>query len=333
LVAVRTEARFPSIPAASGHYESFYLKAAAPEGGRAVWIRHTVHKRPERAPTGAVWLTAFDSRRERPLAFKQQVPAERISSPDGAYARIGESEIAPGRVDGELAVDGVAARWGLRFRDHAEPLDHLPRPWMYERSLPRTKLRSPHPAITVDGLLEIGEERMTLSEWPGMIGHNWGAEHAETWIWIHAATEAGGERGYVDHGAGRVKLGPITSPWVLNGAVLHGGELLRVGGLHPLRRTRIDARPGRCELRTAAADGAVVSGFVTAPRERFVGWMYADPAGSGHHSLNCSIADLDLTVDRRGEPPIRIEVAGAATYELGTRRTDHGIPVEPFGDG
>jgi hypothetical protein len=333
LAAVRTEARFPSIPADAGHYESFYLKAAAPAGGRAVWIRHTVHKRPGAAATGGVWLTVFDAGWERPRALKQQVGAEGISVPAGAYLRVGESEIAPARLDGELAVDGVEAGWSLRFRDHAGPLDHFPKPWMYERPLPRTKLRSPHPAITVDGRIELGGERLTLSEWPGMIGHNWGAEHAETWIWIHGATASGGERGYVDLGAGRVKLGPLTSPWVLNGEILHGGERLRVGGLHPLRRTRIAAEPGRCDLRIPAADGAVVRGSVSAPLDRFVGWTYADPAGPGHHSLNCSIADLDLTVERSGRPPLRVAVPGAATYELGTRRTDHGVPIEPFADG
>jgi hypothetical protein len=331
---VRTEARFPSIPARAGHYESFYLKAAAPEGGQAVWIRHTVHKRPDAAPTGAVWVTVYDAGRERPHAVKQQVGAEQISVPAGAYLRIGESEIAPARLDGELAVDGTAAGWNLRFRDHAGPLDHFPKPWMYERPLPRTKLRSPHPSITVDGRLELDGERLTLREWPGMIGHNWGAEHAESWIWIHAATVApDGSRGYVDLGAGRVKLGPLSSPWVLNGEILDHGERLRVGGIHPLRRTRIAAEPGRCELRVPAAGAAIVSGSVSAPLGRFVGWVYADPAGPGHHSLNCSIADLDLAVERAGRAPLEIAVSGAATYELGTRRTDHGVPIEPFGDG
>jgi len=330
---VRSEARFPSIPAAAGHYESFYLKAAAPAGGRAIWIRYTVHKRPGAAPTGAVWLTVFDAERGRPRALKRQVGAELVSVPAGAYLRIDESEIAPGRLDGGLAVDGVTADWSLRFHDHAGPLDHFPKRWMYERSLPRTKLRTPHPAITVDGRLELGGEELTLSGWPGMIGHNWGAEHAETWIWIHGATESEGVRGYVDLGAGRAKLGPLTSPWVLNGEIVHAGERLRVGGLSPLRRTRIVAEPNRCELRAPASGGAVVRGSVSAPSERFVGWAYADPAGPGHHSLNCSIADLDLTVERPQRPPLRIEVAGAATYELGTRRTDHGVPIEPFADG
>lgn len=330
---MRTAARFPSIPPDAGHYESFYLKAAAPEGGRAVWIRHTVHKRPDRPPTGAVWMTWFDADRGAPVAAKQQVDAAALSVPDKSYIRVGESEIAPGRVQGQVATDGVAASWSLRFTDFSGPLRHFPSPWMYERSLPRTKLLSPHPCAAFDGILEVGGERVELDAWPGMVGHNWGAEHAESWIWIHGATVADdGSRGYVDLGGGRVKVGPLLTPWVLNGEILDRGERLRVGGLGRVPRTRVEAEPTHCEF-TVAGKGLVVRGSVSGPREQVVGWVYADPVGADHRSLNCSIADLDLAVERRDGAGIAIRVAGAATYELGTRRTDHGIPLQPFPDG
>ena len=41
-----SEPRFPLVPAHKGHYESYYLRAADPAGGRSAWIRHTVFKRP-----------------------------------------------------------------------------------------------------------------------------------------------------------------------------------------------------------------------------------------------------------------------------------------------
>ncbi|HYH61690.1 MAG TPA: hypothetical protein VD766_07475, partial [Solirubrobacterales bacterium] len=60
---------------------------------------------------------------------------------------------------------------------------------------------------------------------------------------------------------------------------------------------------------------------------------YADPAGPEHNALNCSIADMELKVERPGERHAKLEVAGAAVYELGTRDADHGIPLQPFKDG
>ncbi len=330
---MRTEARFPTIPAADGHYESFYLKAAAPEGGRSVWIRHTVHKRPDEQLTGAVWMTYFDVDHKRPLAAKRQVDADRVSIPRDAYIRVGDSEIAPGRMQGVIGDGGIDASWNLRFKDHSDALHHFPSQWMYERRLPRTKLLSPHPNATFDGILQVGDERISIDEWPGMVGHNWGAEHAENWVWIHASTrEEDGSRGYVDLAAGRVRVGPVVTPWVLNGQILHREEEFRVGGLKRIRRTKMRAEPTSANF-TAPGSGFTVHGRVSAPAAGTVGWVYADPQGPDHHVLNSSIADLDLTIERAAGTPIGISVERAATYEFGTRRTDHGIPIEPFTDG
>ena len=61
--------------------------------------------------------------------------------------------------------------------------------------------------------------------------------------------------------------------------------------------------------------------------------MYADPDGSEHNSLNCSIADMRLDVERESGPPMRLELTGGAAYELGVRERDHGVPIQPFPDG
>ena len=64
-----------------------------------------------------------------------------------------------------------------------------------------------------------------------------------------------------------------------------------------------------------------------------LGWVYADPTGEEHHTINCSVADLELTVERPGVPDRRLTLPGGAAYELGMRETDHGIPIQPFPDG
>lgn len=324
---MRTAARFPALPPSRGHYESFYLKAAAPAGGRAVWIRHTVHRRPGRPLTGAVWLTYFDAQRDGPVALKSRHTDAEIAVPDGAYLRIGEAEIAPGRAAGAIAT----ARWNLRYSDRHEALHHLPRESMYEAKLPRTKLLSPHPGASFDGTLELDGERIDLDGWPGMVGHNWGSEHADSWTWIHGAGFGDDGAGFFDLGAGRIRLGPLRTPWLANGMLALDGERHRIGGLRP-RSSKIDARPGRCEF-SARGEGITVRGTVSAPLARFVGWEYADPAGGTHGSLNCSIADLELTVSRTGRGDVTISVRGGAAYELGTGDRDHGIPIQPYPDG
>ena len=78
-----------------------------------------------------------------------------------------------------------------------------------------------------------------------------------------------------------------------------------------------------------------VSGRVGAEHSRFVGWEYADPAPGSerHNTVNCSIASMTLTVEREGRPPVELHTEYGATYELGMRETDHGVPLQPFSDG
>jgi hypothetical protein len=328
---VRTEARFPGLEQSAGHYESFYLKAAPPDGGRALWIRHTVHKRPGREATCSVWFTLFGP--EGPRAAKVTLPAGALSTPDGAYVRIGDTEMGPGRAEGAVSTDTFSAEWKLSFEDRHAPLHHLPSERMYTAKLPRTKLLSPHPGALFSGSVTLDGERVPVESWPGMVGHNWGAEHAERWIWIHGAEfEGGGPGDYLDVAAGRIKLGPLRTPWIANGSIVVGGEAHRLGGLGRTYGTEIKERPTGCEF-VIAGRRITVRGKVEAPAERFVGWTYADPDGGEHDTVNCSIADMELRVERPGHKHVHLRVPAAATYELGMREHDHEIPIQDYPDG
>ena len=149
--AVRTEARFPGVPANAGHYESFYIKAAQPGGGRAIWIRHTIHQRPGRAePTASLWFTFFDADAPGPRATKQTVAARRAVGP-GRRLHPGRRRGARAgrRATGAAASEALTASWDLRFSDEAEPLHHLPYDVMYRTKLPKTKFLSPYPDADV----------------------------------------------------------------------------------------------------------------------------------------------------------------------------------------
>lgn len=331
---VRTEPRYAELSPSAGHYESFYLKVAAPEGGRALWIRHTIHKRPGSEARASIWFTLFE--RERPggpLATKATFEADRLSVPDGSYLRIAEAEIGPGRAAGSVATDALSAQWDLAFSDRHEPLHHLPSERMYSARIPRTKLLSPHPGAAFSGTVTVDGERLELDSWPGMIGHNWGSEHAERWVWLHGASFEGGEPGdFLDIGAGRVKLGPFTTPWIANGAIALGGERYRLGGLARTYGTEIEAEPTSCRF-AIGGKGITVRGTVGGERSDFVGWVYADPDGGEHHTVNSSIADMEIRVERPGHKHLHLRAPARAAYELGMRETDHGIPIQDYPDG
>ena len=311
-----TAARFPDVPARAGHYESFYLKLCHPSEPLGAWIRYTVHKRPGASPTGSLWFTLFSP--EGPRAAKVTVPDPGTGG--GDWLRVGEARIgadgARGSIDGDVA-------WELALEAAEEPLFHLPAGWMYRARLPRTKLLSPAPAARFSGRLTVDGRQIDVDGWRGMAGHNWGAQHAERWIWLHGLTEDGD---WLDAAIGRVKLGPVTTPWVANGALSVAGDR------HVLRRAKVTEFPDRCTF-ALSGSGIEVRGTVEATRDRFVGWVYADPDGSEHHAVNCSIADMRLTVRRRGGAPSELFVPHAAAYELGMREHDHGIQIQPYPDG
>ena len=329
---MRTTARFPEVSPDAGHYESFYIKAAQPGGGRAVWIRHTVHQRPGEATSASLWFTFFDADASGPRATKQTVGADGLSVPAGAYIQVADAVLEPGRARGGAKSESLAASWDLTFSDSSEPLHHLPYDLMYRAKLPKTKLLSPHPAAVFTGTARVGGDEVEVAGWPGMIGHNWGAEHAERWVWIQASDLGGNPGDYVDIAAGRIKLAGMTTPWVANGCIVLDGEPHRVGGFRGTYGTEISESPNACEF-TVPGKGINVKGRVSGPAKDFVAWVYADPKGPEHNALNCSISDLELRVERAGKRHAHLDVAGAAAYELGVREMEHGIPLQPYPDG
>jgi hypothetical protein len=329
---VRERARFREVRPSAGHYESFYVKACQPGGGLGVWIRHTVHKRPGAEPTGAVWFTLFDREADGPRAAKVTVGAGELAVPAGSWIRVGDAEIGPQEAEGSVETEGLSAAWSLTFDGLHEPCRYLPAEWLYEAPLPRTKFVAPLPYARFEGRLEIDDTSYELAGWPGMIGHNWGSEHAERWLWIEGAGFADSPGTYFDAGAARVRIGPRTTPWVPSGMLVLDGVPHRLGGLGALRSARIDESPTVCSFLLPGKD-VVVHGRVAAPQKDFVGWVYADPRGPEHQTVNCSVADLELTVERPGLPPRRLELPAGAAYELGMRETDHGIPIQPYPDG
>jgi hypothetical protein len=354
---VEERARFAGVAAKAGHYESFYVKACRPDGGQGIWIRHTVHKRPGAEATGSIWFTLFDRAADGPRATKLTVPASEVSAPAGSWIRVAEVQIGPGEARGSLTVEEAEApgtvaagasaplapaatsaltraSWSLRFDGDRRPAHYLPADWLYEAPLPRTKFVAPFPDAVFDGTVEVDGESIDIAGWPGMIGHNWGTEHAERWIWLEGTGFADSTDTWFDAGAARVKLGRRVSPWVPSGFLSLDGIRHRLGGLGQVRSTRIEATPTGCSFLLPGKD-IVVHGRVEAPREAFVGWIYADPnpKGGEHHTVNCSVADLELTVEQPGRPARKLTLPGGAAYELGMRETDHGIPIQPFPDG
>lgn len=311
--------RFPSFGGAGG-YESFYVRAVDPERARSVWLRHTVLQAPGGSPIGSAWLTVFDAEQPAPLAYKA---SESDPATDG-WLRVGDSVFGPGGVHGAAG----PAEWDLDWVSHEPPLRHLPKSFMYTAPLPRTKLESPHPTVSVSGRVTLNNTTITLDGWPGMVGHNWGAQHADRWIWLHGTLFEDRPDDWLDLAIGRVRVGPVLTPWVANGVISINGERLRVGGT---AIAHVHEQPSALDLRVGGPD-ADVRLTVHGNRAQTAVWRYADPDGHEHHVANCSIAELEAVVIPHGRTSQVLRTAHGGTYELGAREAPAGLPVLPFPD-
>ena len=298
----------------SGRYESWYLRAVDPGAPRGVWIRHTVLQRPGGPPSGSLWCTVWDAATGAPVAVK----ATPALAPDPR--RIGDARFGPDAVRGSATAGAHRAAWDLTIAGAAAALRHLPHDRLYRAPLPRTKLESPAPAARFSGTVEADGRRLELDGWPGMVGHNWGAQHAERWLWLHGIGFHDAPDAWLDLAAGRVRVGRAATPWIANGALHLDGRRHTLGGLRA--RPEVAARPGAATIQLGATRI-----HATAPQDQTIAWVYADPPGGEHHSLNCSIAALEVTALGR-----TLTTAHGGVYELGVRERDHGIPVAPFPD-
>ena len=200
----------------------------------------------------------------------------------------------------------------------------------------RPSCSRPSPEARVSGSVRLGDRSVELDDWPAMVGHNWGTQHAERWIWLQGALFDGrGRDTWLDVALGRIKVGAYTTPWIANGALSLDGRRHRIGGIGKARATKVVETPEGCEF-TLPGTGITVRGRVSARRQDLVGWVYADPDGSEHDTVNCSIADLERRREPRwvaaAEPDAR-PAPPPTSSACARRTTGSGSSPSPITDG
>ena len=179
----------------AGRYESHYLRAVDPDRpARRLDPPHDAAA-PGR-PAGGVVLVHGLGRGGRPAGHREGHGA---GAPTAVLRRTG-----PRRARRGARAGGVGRS---RVEPAAAPLRHLPHPRLYAAPLPRTKLESPAPAARVERHASPpATATLELDGWPGMAGHNWGAQHAETWLWLHGIGFDGAPGAWLDLAVGRVRI-------------------------------------------------------------------------------------------------------------------------------
>ena len=303
-----------------------------------MWIRHTVHKPPGRAPRGSVWCTVFDAARGAPVHAQAHHRA-RCACPRGGWIEVGDRGAAMrGAAIGPRAERRCgAARWSLRFDARSSPsCATCPASWLYRAPLPRTKLTSPAPLARFDGVARAARpaSRSSCAAGAGMVGHNWGAEHAERWIWLHGCGFDGRARCMAGRRA-RARADRLAADAVgrQRRALASTASGTASAASSPRGRACPSARTEpSCEL--AGQRGLTLRVRARGPAGDRRGLALRRPRGGGEHDVvNCSIA-ASSSPSAGAVPASAVLLSDhGGAYELGMRERDHGVPIAPFGDG
>jgi hypothetical protein len=304
---------------AAAGYESWFVSVSDPVSPRAVWIRHTRHRLRHGPESAALWCTVIDpDLGQSPTTVKQVFGA----FPLGAVA-------GPGRFRGQAVMGQQTARWDLAITGGQLPLRPLRPRALYRAPLPRTKLEATVPDGQVTGMLDIDGLNVSVSGWRGTVGHNWGSEHADTWVWLHAAGFGTAPEVWLELVLARIKVGLARSPWTALGALSLGGDRIVLGGLG--RRPRVDARPGGLTA-GIPSPGARLQLSVTTDDEAAVAVAYTDPRGGTRAVRHAALATVELTLHRRGYRELTLSSRRGA-YEYGTGHGMPGIVPQPLPEG
>jgi hypothetical protein len=317
-------------PSKKGLYESFFIKAGDPSGDRAVWIRYTALRRAGGPVQGAVWATVFQ-RGAPPVARKRLIAAGGLHSDAGAMFKAADALLTTERAMGAAGDDAPIIAWDLNLTvRESSPALSLPAPWLYRASSIRTKSLLALPRIDLTGAIQVDGEELQLNRWPGVLGHNWGSEHAQQWIWLHAVL---GDRDWFEAVVGRIRLGPVTLPWLGSATLALGGARTRFSSL-----TRGIPRPARTvlddttvELSLPGRDLTVDVSFHAQPDE-FVGWRYGAPSGTERLTYNCSLASGTIRLQRDRRLLVALDVDRAGVLEHGGSTPVPALALRPDAD-
>lgn len=273
-------------------YESHYLKANAPDGSGALWLKHNVLRpRPELgAPAVAeFWLVLWGPDR-RPRAYKRVVALDRVElGRDRVSYRTDDLVFDPTRAEGRIG----EVSWQLALRDELPPLRHLPEDWMYRARFPRKKLVTGSPRLVLSGTVRTPDGTVDVTGWVGHRNHNWGSEHAFRYAYGACNVWEDGADLTVEGFTVQVRLvGPLRSPWLTMIVGLDSGRWFGPDDLAGVLRSRgrvawprwVATGPGPTTVRMVADPATVV------------GLRYLHPDGQVSYCYNTKFAEVEARI-------------------------------------
>lgn len=288
-----------------GFFEIWFLVVLDPGGDRAWWLRYTLFTPAPGAagePRATVWAAAFDcASKDRPaVALKSIHPASAFTALPSGGVRIADSELSPGRCQGQVASGGHAIAWDLRFTcEGSLPVRREPRGAAL-LPLP-TRVAHVHDDLAFDGTVTVDGERIAVKGAPGLQKHLWGHRRLEELTWLYCPRFREDPTARLETMAVRAKRKrghPRLSPVFLRTRDAQH-TFHEMPNLFFTRMT--SPTSGELSFRATSATVAVEGRAWCDPRT-LVGYLYRDPRGWDVRVAQSDVARCELQLFRRPHP-------------------------------
>lgn len=269
-----------------GLYESHYLKANSPTGDEAFWIKHNLLVPPAGGGIAEFWLVHF-RRGHAPRVWKREVPVRELELGADQLSLRGDRF----RLDGTGAEGKIAdASWRFSFSGGLPAMFHFAAPVMYRGRFPKKKLLTPAPNLVFDGSLAIGDRTIAVAKWIGLRGHNWGSEHAYTYVYGSCnAWDDGARDRAIDGFTARIKIAGRLTPY-LSSLVYRGDRAIDRNRVRDWIRRDAVVEPRRWYLpyRDLTLE-------MTGEPGEYAGLRYHHPGGAESYCYNNKLARVTVT--------------------------------------
>jgi hypothetical protein len=292
----------------NGHVESYFVRANHPTKRLGLWLKATVFSPRPQSTVSDLWCVIFDGETEggRIWAARRTLPFHLASfggEPMAIDLRAGEFLLgADGFARGTLEGGGGPASWDVGWRAETgrlgESLSILPSDFLVDRPFPKSQTLTPMPLARFSGQIEVWGERISVEDWVGMQGHNWGSEHSWSYAWGQAFfLDAEGSPFCVVEGAStRLRLGPQTTPLLSTLVVRRRDREFRFSQAFAFWRQKASVGDLAWNLEVTSPDGEASLEVVASP-SLTVCLGYQNPDGRLSYCLNSKLARARLRVN------------------------------------
>jgi hypothetical protein len=240
---------------------------------------------------------------------------------------MGDAEVRQDGMRGEIAGEGHAAEWELRWSPDLRLHRHLP-DLAYRGDWAPTQVLSPNLNVAARGQITVDGRRYDLEGVPLGQTHLWGRKHAYSWAWSHCNAFTGDRGVALETLTTRIRRGPVVLPKLTMLTLrLEGSQpdVIEFRDFHTLPLARSEYGTGRYYLRAVGPIYKVEAELTCRP-EDMVQAEYVDPDGEPAFCHNTECADATVKVWKRGVLGWRelrtLHADRTAHYEWGARAGD-----------